>query len=101
MRPFGYTGMNTFLEFLRAKKTFQAADQVMHAFAKIIVLAFAACLHLEHHGLFQRKRRHELPRNRRQAMRANVGLAFMLIARHHHNVACAAGVRKSRIEARR
>ena len=34
-------------------------------------------------------------------MRANVGLAFMLIARHHHNVTCAAGVRKSRIEARR
>ncbi len=33
-------------------------------------------------------------------MRANVGLAFMLIARHHHNVACAAGV-QSRIEARR
>ena len=101
MRPFGHARINTFLEFLRAEKALQAAEQVMHAFAKIIVLTFAACLHLQHHGLFQRKRCHELPRNRRQAMRANVGLAFMLIARHHHNVACAAGVRKSRIEARR
>ena len=101
MRPFGHAGMNAFLEFLRAKKAFQAAEQVMHAFAKIIVLAFAACFHLEHHGLLQRKRCHKLPRNRCQAMRANVGLAFMLVARHHHNVACAAGVRKSRIETRR
>ena len=101
MRPFGHTGMNAFLEFLRAKKAFQAIEQIAHAFAKIIVLAFAACFHLEHHRLLQRKRRHKLPRNRRQAMRADVGLAFMLVARHHHNVACAAGVRESRIEARR